>query len=157
VQILDVICTFITGMSDDEFFSLANIRRTAASRRRKGTIMTKLSFAALAACACLYCGNASAASMVSEPLDHPPSVVVHFYDLDLKKDADAQELLDRITYAARRACGPRPGAAGLHLIDRWDDCVNDAMNHAIAHVNSPTLNRVAGITAGHAHIAAAEH
>ena len=35
VQIFDIISTFITRMSDDAFFSLANIHRTAASRRRK--------------------------------------------------------------------------------------------------------------------------
>jgi UrcA family protein len=123
----------------------------------KGAIMTKLSFAALAACTCLSCGNAAAGSMVSEPLDHPPSVVVQFYDLDLSKEADAHELLDRITYAARRACGPRPDASGLHFMDRWDNCVNDAMSHAIARVHSPTLNRVAGITSRDARMATAAH
>jgi UrcA family protein len=94
---------------------------------------------------------------VSEPLDHPPSVVVEFYDLDLNKEADAQELLDRITYAARRACGPRPDASGLHYMDRWNDCVNDAMTHAIARVHSPTLDQVAGIAQRSTHIAASAH
>ena len=119
--------------------------------------MKKLLLAALAASFSLSCGGAFAGSMVSEPLDHPPSVVVHFYDLDLKKDADAQELLDRITYAARRACGPRPDAAGLHFLDRWDACVDDAKTHAIAQVHSPTLNRVAGIAEHTTHMAASTH
>ena len=119
--------------------------------------MTKLLLSAFAISTCLSCGNAAASSMVSEPLDHPPSVVVQFYDLDLSKESDAHELLDRITYAARRACGPRPDASGLHFMDRWDNCVNDAMTHAIARVHSPALNRVAGIAERNTHIAASEH
>lgn len=104
----------------------------------------------------LLCGSTLAASYLSEPLDHVPSVKVHFDDLDIKKDEGAQELYDRITYAARRACGPMPDNGHLALIGRWDYCVNDARDRAVAHVNSPIVSRIARISspASHTFVAA---
>lgn len=100
-------------------------------------------------------GSAFAGSYTAEPLDHVPSVRVSFADLDIKKEAGAQELYDRIMYAARRACGPRPDNAHFAMVDKWDYCVNDAMKRAVAYVNSPIVNRIAGLSSPAARTAVA--
>ncbi len=98
-----------------------------------------------AASAALLGGRAFATDVLSEPLDHAPSVVVHFADLDITHEEGARVLLDRIHYAARKACGPEPEFGNLYMMGKWDDCVKDAETRAIAHLNRPLLNRLAGI------------
>lgn len=107
--------------------------------------MKQLLLWALIVPASLSASSVFAASTLAEPMGHVPSVTVHFADLNIKQEAGAQELLDRITYAARKACGPRPEMGELYLMGKWDDCVNDAMSRAIANVHSPIVKRLARI------------
>lgn len=94
--------------------------------------------------------NAWAGSTVSAEINPPvPSVRVHYDDLNLAQEGGAHELMDRITYAARKACGPMPEATEFHMMDKWDDCVNDAFVRAVKYVNVPKLYEVAGIADPH--------
>ncbi len=82
--------------------------------------MKRLLVGAVAAPFGLLSVSALAGGYLAKPIGPVPSVRVNFADLDVKKESDAQELYDRITYAARRACGAEPDSAHLGMIDRWD-------------------------------------
>jgi UrcA family protein len=114
--------------------------------------MKRLLILALAAPMLPLASNAAATDMLGEPLGNVPSVRVHYDDLDIKQESGAAELMDRITYAARKACGPMPEATAFHLMDKWDGCVNDAFDRAVKSVDAPMLYRVAGMRNPHQHI-----
>jgi UrcA family protein len=78
-------------------------------------------------------------------VDHAPSVVVHYADLDIHHDAGAQELLSRIDAAARTSCGPQPALGNLKMSGLWHECVNDAESSAVASVGDPNVSKLAGI------------
>jgi UrcA family protein len=76
-----------------------------------------------------------------------PSAAVHYADLNITKDADAQKLIDRIDLAARKVCGAQPSFGNLHSMARWDECVKNARTRALIATNSATVYRLAGIKA----------
>jgi UrcA family protein len=76
-----------------------------------------------------------------------PSAAVHYADLNITKDADAQKLIDRIDFAARKVCGAQPSFGNLHSMARWDECVTNARTRALIATNSATVYRLAGIKA----------
>jgi UrcA family protein len=111
--------------------------------------MKRLLVLALAAPLLSLASSAMATDMLAEPLGHVPSVRVHYDDLNIKQEAGASELMDRITYAARKACGPMPEATAFHLMDKWNVCVKDAFERAVRSVDAPMLYQVAGMRDPH--------
>jgi UrcA family protein len=69
------------------------------------------------------------------------SVTIQYADLDLATSNGASALYGRIAGAARTVCGDD---AGRNLNERraWQTCYTQARDAAIAHVDSPLLNRL---------------
>lgn len=111
--------------------------------------MKRLLMLVLAAPLLLLASGAMATDMLAKPLGNVPSVRVHYDDLNIKQEAGATELMDRITYAARKACGPMPEATAFHLMDKWNICVKDAFERAVKSVDAPMLYQVAGMRNPH--------
>jgi UrcA family protein len=68
----------------------------------------------------------------------PPSRVVEFGDLDLKRDSGVATLYLRIRSAATEVCDPLDVTLVKLLRERFD-CRQDAIARAVADVNSPAL------------------
>lgn len=67
-----------------------------------------------------------------------PSVVVHFADLDLSRNGDAQVLYQRLNRAAERVCAPLDDRdLARHM--RFMACVQGAISTAVATVDRPAL------------------
>ncbi len=77
----------------------------------------------------------------ADSLLEPPSVVVHFEDLDIESPRGAELLYDRIKLAAETVCsdlGPqRPPSV------RYATCLREALRAAIGEVNRPLLTEIA--------------
>ena len=67
----------------------------------------------------------------------PPHRIVNFADLDLTRNAGAVTLYMRINSAAKQVCPPELDA-GFPAPNRHR-CMEQAINHAVADVNAPTL------------------
>jgi UrcA family protein len=61
--------------------------------------------------------------------------VVRFADLDLTRPAGAQDLYDRIQYAAREVCET------YYRLGRDRGCIDQAIARAVAEVGAPLLTR----------------
>ena len=80
--------------------------------------------------------NASELAMIQK------SVNVRLSDLDLKQPADAAKLYQRIRRAAERTCGDGL-TGGSPLVQPVDqDCVMNAIAHAVAAVDQPLLTTI---------------
>ncbi|MFZ1991400.1 MAG: UrcA family protein [Alphaproteobacteria bacterium] len=71
------------------------------------------------------------------------SKTVTYADLDLSKQAGAQELVKRIRGAAEFVCSPKPNATDIKASDDYTKCVNTAFGNAVAHVDNPLVTSVA--------------
>ncbi len=75
-------------------------------------------------------------------------VHVRFHDLDLRDDADAQILLDRLERAAITACGGNPVFHGSYelmprrTVEVFQQCRDEAVARAVDAVGAPTLSRL---------------
>lgn len=68
------------------------------------------------------------------------SKIVKISDLDLRRPEGRETLLGRIRSAALEVCTPRPShPANFKDADDYNRCINEAMDHAIARVESPEL------------------
>jgi len=92
---------------------------------------------ALASAVCLL-GIAHAPASEAATAQH--SVTVNYRDLNLSTLDGATTLYQRITGAARLACGER--GYGLFELRRWKSCVQGAIEGAVATVNNPLLTTV---------------
>ena len=80
------------------------------------------------------------------------SVTVQFGDLDLSTRAGAHELLARISRAAAIACDPGFGV-DLPTMSATRECVNNAIDQAVAEVGSPLLAEARGTSLAGASVA----
>jgi len=90
--------------------------------------------ATLAACLSTF---ASAQSV------NPPTVTVHFEDLDSASTAGAAALYHRIRGAAETVCRALDPGRSLELLPAYANCVHVAVSDAIAKVNRPALTAYA--------------
>lgn len=72
------------------------------------------------------------------PPQNPPSVVVHFADLDLSHTEGARVLYQRLRGAAETVCAPSDDR-NLAGQMRFKACVKSAISTAVAKVDEPTL------------------
>jgi UrcA family protein len=78
------------------------------------------------------------------------SARVTYYDLDLRKEADARVLLGRLERAAYYACGGDPKVYSsyetmpLRTVEVFEECREDAIARAVASVHSVALERLLG-------------
>jgi UrcA family protein len=95
--------------------------------------------AALAACAA---GATAGAATLSTPSGEPPSMKVHYADLDLESAQGVATLYHRITVAASEVC-PQVDPRVLHTIRPAHVCQQAAIARAVASIGNPMLARVA--------------
>lgn len=72
------------------------------------------------------------------PLDDPPSVIVHFGDLDLTRTDGVATLYSRLKHAAETVCTAEDGR-DLESMRRYSDCWRSALNRAVFKVDQPML------------------
>jgi UrcA family protein len=73
------------------------------------------------------------------PAPDRPQVVVHFADLDLSRSQGAAVLYHRLRAAAETVCAPLDDRElGRHM--RFTECVQSALNTAVAKVDRPALS-----------------
>ncbi len=95
----------------------------------------------------LLCVGLSCAGMAAAGADTPAeisgvrSAPVRYGDLDLNRPADARKLYSRIRLAARHVCG-NPDIRNLADVARSQPCLEQAVDDAVARVNSPELTAI---------------
>lgn len=68
----------------------------------------------------------------------PPSITIHFSDLDPSQPKDAQVLYRRLQRAAASVCG-WTNSADLPAHLHWQRCYSEALQRAVSQVSSPEL------------------
>ncbi len=76
-----------------------------------------------------------------------PQVTVSYADLDLSREAGARVMLDRLESAASHVCGGWPDMHILNQIVRYHACTRQAMDDAIARLDSPKVSALYGVPA----------
>ena len=83
-------------------------------------------------------------SMAQSPSERPPTVVVHFSDLDLTHEEGAMALLGRLRHAARAVCSPASDGKDLKRISLYERCLKESMDRAVADVHAPLVSALYG-------------
>ncbi len=86
------------------------------------------------------CLLGTAAALASTPASDAHEVIVNYRDLNLATVAGATTLYERISGAARQACGER--GYGLYYQRLWEQCFHRAVTGAVETVNNPLLTSV---------------
>jgi UrcA family protein len=81
---------------------------------------------------------AAAAYADTTTVNHSPTQVVRYKDLNLDHPRDVARLFSRISSAADRACGPR-SFGGYPTSTVYQNCYTDAVARAVEHVDQPAL------------------
>jgi UrcA family protein len=69
----------------------------------------------------------------------PPSLHVHYSDIDLAKSDGAKVLYERLTTAAGLVCAPYGSGGELARQKPYRSCMRQAVSAAVADINSPML------------------
>ena len=69
----------------------------------------------------------------------PPSVVVHYSDLDVTRAIGARKLLGRLWHAAHSVCGQAPDIRDLDRLARFHACTRASMDRAVADTHLPLV------------------
>jgi len=91
---------------------------------------------------------AASAATAGAPEFRAYSVTVNYSDLDLTKDADARQMLDRLDRASFKACGGNEQFDPAHrtrtgrFAQFFQECRDDALARAVATVDSQKLWQV---------------
>ena len=103
--------------------------------------------------ACLFACNSVIAAEVYEvvvtstraptPGREFKSKTVNYADLDLSKQAGAEELVKRIRGAAKFVCSPKPNTTDIKSSDEYTKCVDRAFENAVAQVGNPLVTAAA--------------
>lgn len=72
-------------------------------------------------------------------------MVVSYSDLNISNPSGAETLLSRIRYAADSVCGGTPDLRNLNAWENYRTCDKQAMDQAIAAVNSPLVAQLYGV------------
>ena len=85
------------------------------------------------------CSDVYAADVAVDPGQLVAHKVVKFADLDLTHASGAETLYSRIRSAARQVCAPLFAGWEWESIKSSRPCIDNAITHAVADVNAPTL------------------
>lgn len=95
----------------------------------------------MVACALAFLSFSFAAS--AEPvqlgLGLSPRFEVPFGDLNLSNPMGAQKMMQRITFAATKACGGLPDIREIRERTMFKSCVREAKDDAVREINMPLL------------------
>ncbi len=92
-------------------------------------------------CALALAAAAPTLALAAPAAEQAPSVVVHFSDLDLSRQHDAQVLLSRIDDAAMESCGATIHTdPAQYAVIRRSACRAETMASAVAQINAPLLS-----------------
>ena len=81
-----------------------------------------------------------------EPLERIASVQISYRDLDLRQEAGARAMLERLERAAVRACGGNPKwdltyeIMPKRTVEVFQSCRRNAIARAVAHIDAPMLS-----------------
>ena len=103
--------------------------------------MKRFLVAALASGVSLLLG---APALAQSPSEKPLTSVVHFSDLDLTRAEGARVLLGRLQHAARAVCSPEADSRDLYRISRYESCLKESMDRAVADVHAPLVSALYG-------------
>ena len=81
--------------------------------------------------------------MVASANETTQSLRIVVSDLDLSKSADVATLYNRIRSAASQACGTDIVTGSRLPTSSKKQCMNDAVNTAVTHINNPSLSAYA--------------
>ena len=70
------------------------------------------------------------------------STVVRYGDLDLTQSADVSRLYARLKYASEKVCYVTDDSKNLRMKTLQADCMQGALNRAVASVNEPKLTQL---------------
>jgi UrcA family protein len=70
------------------------------------------------------------------------STVVRYSDLDLTQSADVSRLYARLKYASEKVCYVTDDSKNLRMKTLQADCMQGALNRAVASVNEPKLTQL---------------
>ena len=70
------------------------------------------------------------------------STVVRYSDLDLTQSADVSRLYARLKYASEKVCYVTDDSKNLRAKTLQADCMQGALNRAVAQVNEPKLTQL---------------
>jgi len=70
------------------------------------------------------------------------STVVRYGDLDLTQSADVSRLYARLKYASEKVCYVTDDSKNLRVKTLQADCMQGALNRAVASVNEPKLTQL---------------
>ena len=70
------------------------------------------------------------------------STVVRYGDLDLSQSADVVRLYGRLKYASEKVCYRTDDYKDLRMKKLQADCIEGALNRAVASVNEPKLTQL---------------
>jgi UrcA family protein len=84
-------------------------------------------------------GAGAASASECETVDDARRCHVHYADLDLARSPDAAKLYARIRSAAGEVCEPLVESTSFASVARTRQCMAQAIEHAVADVNAPTL------------------
>jgi UrcA family protein len=87
---------------------------------------------------------AGAAAAQPYEADGARSITVSYGDLNLRSEAGAQVMLERIDAAAATVCGQAPDSRLLDRRAYFDRCKADAVARAIQQLNAPMVSASAG-------------
>lgn len=96
---------------------------------------------ALIGIATIAFGACAAHASAATPEDTVPTIVVHYQDLNLSQERDAQRLYRRITTAAQLVCDKNRGE-GLSGMPLYHACIDKAVNKAVANVSSQEVTQI---------------
>lgn len=103
--------------------------------------MRVILLSAVAAVASLAITGATAAG---EPTAGGLKAKVSFGDLDLAKPQGAKTMIRRLENAASRVCGGKPDIRNLAAQRFHAQCVDDALDDAIARLDAPLVSELYG-------------
>jgi len=83
--------------------------------------------------------SAAANAGPTSDVEFQNSATVSFKDLNLSRPQDVARLYSRIALVADKVCGPRSLTGAYSKSADYASCYADAIAHAVAHVDQPTL------------------
>jgi len=90
------------------------------------------------ACAVARADNAPTAQRPSAS-----SIAVSLRGLDLQRPGDVARLYRRLNAAADQVCGSRAFNVFYYTLPKYQACVDEAVQKAVAHLNEPALSAYA--------------
>ncbi len=104
--------------------------------------------AGLTALLCCHAASAADVQVSKDAYGEVRQVAVRAGDLDLARTEGAQELLQRLQFAAVRVCDAETPERDLKMFALQRSCVKNTMDRAVLSVPSPLVKRLYAVAQG---------